>query len=105
MATPSGVVLTVSPSTRTRPSAGEMSPATARSSVVLPHPEGPTIETISPGLTSTWMSSAALRSPKRMVTPSMSTDALPEAGAAFTVRGGREESLSLSSSDMGHTVA
>ncbi|SHX19080.1 Uncharacterised protein [Mycobacteroides abscessus subsp. abscessus] len=45
------VVVTGSPSARTRPASGFSSPASARSTVDLPQPDGPVSTRISPGCT------------------------------------------------------
>ena len=50
MASPAGTPCTISPWNLIVPPVGSSSPASALSSVVLPQPEGPTIETISPAL-------------------------------------------------------
>src|SRR5262245_53931972 len=52
-----------SPARITCPPSGSTSPATARSSVLLPHPEGPRRETNSPGATSSVTSSTATTEP------------------------------------------
>ena len=53
------------PSTRTRPESSRSSPASERSAVVLPQPEGPSSATSSPGARSSERPSSALTSPKR----------------------------------------
>ena len=56
-------VVTRSPRYDTVPCVGIISPATRLSIVVLPQPEGPTIETISPSRTETVMSRVATMAP------------------------------------------
>src|ERR1043166_6278880 len=53
--------------TQISPDSGARKPATSRSVVVLPHPDGPSSATSSPGLTSSERSSAAETSPYRRV--------------------------------------
>ena len=60
---------------RTRPSLGRSKPATMRSSVVLPQPEGPSIVTNSPSRIARLTSSSATTAPKRWVTRSTVTAA------------------------------
>src|SRR5215212_4016285 len=55
---------------RTRPPVGSSSPATIRSVVVLPHPDGPSSAKKDPSGTVTVRSSTATKSPKCLVTPS-----------------------------------
>src|SRR5215210_3991202 len=55
---------------RTRPCVGSSSPATIRSVVVLPHPEGPSNAKKDPSGTVMVRSSTATKSPKFLVTPS-----------------------------------
>src|SRR6185295_5446602 len=52
------------PSSRTSPLVNPCRPDIDQSKVVLPQPEGPTIETISPGFTSRLQRSIASRSPE-----------------------------------------
>src|SRR3989454_524113 len=60
------------PSIRTDPALCRTNPATTRSSVVLPHPEGPRSATISPARTASDTSATAVTGPYRWVTESMS---------------------------------
>ena len=53
------------PSSRTRPESSRSSPASERSAVVLPQPEGPSSATSSPGARSSDRPSSALTSPNR----------------------------------------
>jgi len=57
------------PVSSTRPMSGSSNPAIIRSEVVLPHPDGPSIEKNSPRPTVMVTSSTATVSPKRFVTP------------------------------------
>src|SRR3546814_9248469 len=59
------------PSSRMRPALGTSSPATMRSSVVLPQPEGPSRQTKVPCGTASDTSSTAVNSPKFLLMPSM----------------------------------
>src|SRR4029079_12008800 len=58
------------PSMSTRPALGRSTPEAILSSVVLPHPEGPTRQTISPGATSRLTLSSASLPSKSRDTPS-----------------------------------
>src|SRR5262249_30389328 len=60
---------TVRPSSSTAPDVAGSSPATMRSSVVLPQPLGPTSEMNAPDLISTLISRSTSRSPKRLLNP------------------------------------
>ena len=55
-------------SNKIAPSSGNSNPAIIRSSVVLPHPEGPNREKNSPGLIVKLILSSATKSPKRFDT-------------------------------------
>ena len=61
------------PSIQTRPRVGSSNPASTRSSVVLPQPEPPRSEKISPRAIASDTSSTAVTGPKRLVTPSTRT--------------------------------
>src|SRR5579862_7451467 len=63
-----GMRLTSCPSIRIRPSVGVSNPATIRSSVVLPHPEGPSRAKNSPSSIARLTLSTATTLPKRLVT-------------------------------------
>src|SRR5829696_4197429 len=65
------------PSISISPSVGSSKPATIRSVVVLPHPDGPSSARNSPGCTSRSMRSTATRSPNRFVTPRSTTSGFP----------------------------
>src|SRR5690606_17910229 len=67
---------TSSPPMRILPAVGVSSPAIMRSEVVLPQPEGPSRHTNSPSPISKLTSPTAVKSPKRLVTFSNSTDAM-----------------------------
>src|ERR1700675_1964342 len=54
------------------PASGRNSPASAATSVVLPAPFGPITAWISPGSTASPTSLAAIRPPKRLVSPAVS---------------------------------
>ena len=72
--------VTSRPWRRIRPSVGSSKPAIIRSVVVLPEPDGPSIEKNSPSRTSRSMPSTAATSPNRFVTPSSRTaGSVPEA--------------------------
>ncbi len=66
---------------RMDPSFGSSKPPIIRSSVVFPHPDGPRREKNSPFRMSSDTASTAATSPKRFVTPRIST---LEAAAALT---------------------
>ena len=59
-----GTSLTVAPRMRISPEVGVSSPASMRSSVVLPEPDGPTMVKNSPSATSRSMPSTAVNVPK-----------------------------------------
>ncbi len=61
------------PSIRILPAVGVSNPASMRSSVVLPEPDPPSRQKISPRRTSSETLSTALKSPNRLVTPWMRT--------------------------------
>jgi hypothetical protein len=61
---------TSAPLIRMRPASGRPTPAARRSSVVLPHPEGPSSETISPAAMSSETPDTAVALPYRCVTSS-----------------------------------
>src|SRR5690606_7163439 len=67
---------TSSPPMRILPAVGVSSPAIMRSEVVLPQPEGPSRHTNSPSPISKLTLPTAVKSPKRLVTFSNSTDAM-----------------------------
>src|SRR6476659_4579991 len=69
-----------------RPSVGSSKPAIIRRHVVLPDPDGPSIEKNSPSRTSRSTPSTATTSPKRLVTPSSRT-AMPSGAAAVGASG------------------
>src|SRR3954464_10942295 len=70
------------PKKRTAPAVGRSRPVTTLTSVVLPAPFGPTIETNSPSLTWKETSLSALNAPKAFETLMVSNNgALPAAGA------------------------
>ncbi len=58
-----------------RPASGSITPASRRSTVVLPEPFGPTSAVILPGSTSSDTSRAAVTSPKRFCSPAAVSDA------------------------------
>ena len=62
--------LTARSATSIAPASGRSNPATRRSSVVFPHPDGPRSATTSPRSTQSEAWSTATTSPKRFVTPS-----------------------------------
>ena len=68
-----GRLVTSSPPSRTRPSVGSSKPATMRSVVVFPQPDGPSIVKNWPRGMSSSISRTAVKSPKRLVTPSSRT--------------------------------
>ena len=68
-----GTPVTSTPSTRIVPASGSSKPPIIRSSVVLPQPEGPSSEKNSPRRIASVTSSTATKSPKRLLTPSIST--------------------------------
>jgi len=76
-----------SPSSRTDPSSGISSPAMARSSVVLPEPEGPSRARNSPGSARSETPFSAGKRPKRFLTPSTCS---PSAARASGARGAGE---------------
>src|SRR5882672_10105401 len=59
------------PPIRTQPESGASRPATTRSSVDLPQPDGPSSTTNSPSRAVSERQSTATLSPKRLVTPSI----------------------------------
>ncbi len=61
------------PSIRIVPAVGVSKPASMRSSVVLPEPEPPSRQKISPRWMSSVTSSTATKSPNLLVTPAMRT--------------------------------
>ena len=67
-----GVADMSTPSSRISPASGRSKPAIMRSVVVLPQPDGPTIEKNSPPGMSSEMSSTAATSPKRFVSDTIS---------------------------------
>ena len=69
----SGEETTRSPSAIS-PAVGSMKPATRRSAVVLPQPEGPSRQTSWPCSISSETLSSAVRPPKRLVSPRRVTD-------------------------------
>ena len=75
--------LTTSSPMDTVPAVGSSSPATIRSAVVLPHPEGPSRTRSSPSATSRWRSSTASTPSNALLTPAKLTRATP---APFPVR-------------------
>src|SRR6516225_3446024 len=79
-----GIGAISSPSSRMRPSSGVSRPASRRSSVVLPQPEGPSSAKNSPAKISSDSSSTALTPPKRLLTASNRTNG---AGADVGVEG------------------
>ncbi len=77
-----GTSVTSTPSMKTAPSVGVSKPASIRSSVVLPQPEPPSRQKISPREISSDTCRTAMKSPKRLVSRSMRTY-----GAAVAVAG------------------
>ena len=63
-------VVTSAPFSTTRPLSGSSNPAIIRRLVVLPQPEGPSIEKNSPSRISSVTQSTAVWLPKRLLTPS-----------------------------------
>src|SRR3979409_1765580 len=88
-----GRSVTRRPSMAISPRSGIKKPATRLSSVVLPQPEGPSSVISSPRRTSNDISSSAVISPKRLVTPSnwtaMSSSPARAAVVAAGAAGGR----------------
>src|SRR5690606_17986619 len=70
------------PSTSTRPASGCRKPAMRRSVVVLPQPEGPSRETISPGAMSSVRSSTIVRPPSTLVSPASRSPGVVPGSAA-----------------------
>ena len=68
-----GTRVTSSPPMRTVPAVGASKPPIIRSRVVLPQPLGPSSEKNSPRRIASDTSSTAVRSPKRLLTPTIST--------------------------------
>ena len=66
------------PSIQIEPPSGASNPATMRSRVVLPQPEGPSRQKNSPASMERLTSSTATKSPKRRVTLRISSRAMPE---------------------------
>jgi hypothetical protein len=64
-----GTVVTSRSPKRTLPAVGSRKPAIMRSSVVLPHPDGPSRKNSSPLCTARSTASTAVVRPKRLVTP------------------------------------
>src|SRR5678815_3878687 len=64
------------PSSQMLPPLGTSNPATSRSSVVLPHPDGPSRQKNSPASMSRLTSSTAVKSPKRRVMLRISSSAI-----------------------------
>src|SRR3954453_16107313 len=60
------------PSRVTRPASGRSNPATIRSRVVLPQPDGPSSETSSPAATARSTPSSTVAAPKRFAAPAIS---------------------------------
>src|SRR5208282_4970153 len=73
--------VTTTPSRRTEPEVGAMSPVTMRSSVVLPHPDGPTTQTNCPRGTLNDICSMIRRPPRSRSTRSKVT--ADSAGCGF----------------------
>src|SRR4051794_34446584 len=73
------------PPSRILPASGVPKPASIRSSVVLPQPDGPSRAKNSPARISSDSLSTATKPPKRFVTPSMRSSGMSATGAA---RGG-----------------
>src|SRR5580658_436034 len=69
-------LVTVRPANRTRPASGDRSPEMRPNRLVLPAPFGPTIPTVSPGLTASDRFSATTTRPNRFATPSSSSSGL-----------------------------
>ena len=82
-----GVSVTSAPWRRTRPAVGISNPAIIRSVVVLPDPDGPSIEKNSPSRTSRSMPSTATTSPNRLTTDSSRTAAAAVGTDATSVVG------------------
>src|SRR5438105_6543988 len=70
------VVVTSAPCSTTRPTSGVSKPAIMRSVVVLPQPDGPSIEKNSPSRISSVTSSTAVWLPKRLLTASSAIAAM-----------------------------
>ena len=68
--------LTTRPPMRISPAPTDSSPASIRSAVVLPEPDGPTTTSNSPSATSSVRSRTASTSPNRFDTPSNETGAI-----------------------------
>src|SRR4051812_19625633 len=66
---------------RTSPTVGRSRPVTTLTSVVLPAPLGPTIDTNSPSLTLKETLLSALKAPKALVTPMVSNNGVGSAAA------------------------
>ena len=82
--------VTASPCTRTSPRVGRRKPPITFSSVDLPQPEAPTMQSISPGATSKLMSSSAsTNSPGRLPEYRIHKPRTETAGAAGRPIGGR----------------
>src|SRR5437867_3945551 len=84
-----------SPDSRTCPASGSTSPATMRSTVLLPHPEGPRRERNSPGAASRDTSSTATTAPK-----DLRSRRTPSAGAAPLTAGATLRAERRSSRDL-----
>src|SRR5512134_2406908 len=69
--------VTSRPAISITPPLGSSSPATSRSSVDLPHPEGPTTTTSAPSSISRSMSRSTSTAPKRLPTPRRATAPKP----------------------------
>src|SRR5699024_1063939 len=79
------------PSMLTSPASGASNPASIRSRVVFPPPEGPTMTVMDPVGTSRLTSSRALTCPNVRVTPSMRSDTVVSAPAPAEQAGYRSE--------------
>src|SRR4051794_18044594 len=77
---PASWLVTSVPSKRTMPAVGGNVPARTFRSVVFPAPFGPTIPTVSRGLTAKSTSSSTTRAPKRFRSPAAASVGMPSAG-------------------------
>ena len=102
-----GTFATSSPSSRIAPAVGCSKPAIRRSVVVLPQPDGPSSEKNSPRAICSVMSSTAVKSPKRLVTPPSSTaqSPLPAAHVAVLLPVSTATPLSRRPSSRGSSTA
>src|SRR5512144_1703944 len=91
--------------TRISPASGARKPATSRSVVVLPHPDGPSRATSSPGRTDRSRPTTAPTWPKRLVRPVMAIPGIGSgraAGLAAAHHVAAEQGLHDDDGDEGH---